>query len=165
MAENVATATLTRPDSPTDAVVTPIPGQPAEQLQVEEAAEEHVEYPTGPQLMLNFGAIMMVCFLHGLDLTIVAPTLPSITNEFKSVSDIGWYSAIYGVVLSSTNFFFGKMYTLFDLKKVYIASVAIFGLGSVLCTFAPSSHMFILGRAVAGQSCFYPTLSSGPAHH
>ena len=96
--------------------------------------------------------MVLVCFLHGLDLTIVAPTVPSITNEFKTVSDIGWYSAVYGMVLSATNFFFGKMYTLFDLKWVYIACVTIFELGSILCTFAPTSNVFILGRAVAGMS-------------
>ena len=133
-----------------DSIVSITPGQPTEQLQVEEPREDEVQYPTGPQLWLNIGAMMLVSFLHGLDMTIVAPTVPSLTNEFKTVADIGWYSAVYGIVMSATNFFFGKMYTLFPLKKVYIASVATFEIGSALCTFAPTSTSFILGRAIAG---------------
>ena len=127
------------------------PGQPTEQLRLEEPAEDDIEYPKGPQLWLNMVSVLLVCFLHGLDLTIVAVTIPSLTNEFKTLDDIGWYSAVYGVIFSSTNFFFGKMYTLFDLRTMYIVSVVIFELGSVLCTFAPSSKVFILGRAVAGM--------------
>jgi MFS family permease len=37
------------------------------------------------------------------------------------------------------------------MKWVYTVSVGIFTLGSVLCTFAPTSTAFILGRAVAGM--------------
>jgi hypothetical protein len=151
MADDATETAVRRGNSRAGSMISVSPGQPTEQLQVQEAGEEQVQYPTGPQLWLNAGAMMLVCFLHGLDLTIVAPTVPSLTNEFKTVADIGWYSAVYGLVLSATNFFFGKMYTQFDLKKVYIASVATFELGSVMCTFAPSSTAFIMGRAVAGM--------------
>lgn len=131
----------------------PVPGRPREQLQVEDRVdEEEIQYPTGAQLWLNMSAVMMVCFLHGLDLTIIAVAVPSLTDQFKTVADIGWYSAVYGLVMSSTCFFFGKLYTLFDLKRTYMASVAIFELGSLLCTFAPSSKVFIMGRALAGMS-------------
>ena len=158
MSNNAAPAApLGRFESRAGSIVSITPGQPTEQLEVEERPEGEVEYPSGPQVWLNVAAMVLVCFLHGLDLTIVAPTVPSITNEFKTVSDIGWYSAVYGMVMSATNFFFGKMYTLFDLKWVYIASVTMFELGSVLCTFAPTSNVFILGRAVAGMS---PSLSN-----
>ncbi|ETI20540.1 hypothetical protein G647_08577 [Cladophialophora carrionii CBS 160.54] len=150
MADIATDTAVRRNESRAGSTTSVVAGQPTEQLQVEEANDEQVQYPTGPQLWLNAGAMMLVCFLHGLDLTIVAPTVPSLTNEFKTVADIGWYSAVYGLVLSATNFFFGKLYTLFDLKKVYVASVATFELGSVMCTFAPSSIVFILGRAVAG---------------
>lgn len=30
---------------------------------------------------------------HHQDLTIVAVTVPSLTDQFKTVNDIGWYSA------------------------------------------------------------------------
>lgn len=127
----------------------PVAGKPSEQLQVEEP-EDNIQYPSGPQVWLNLVALLLVCFLHGLDLTIVAVAIPSLTNEFKTIADIGWYSAVYGLIFSATNFFFGKLYTMFELKRLLIISVLIFELGSVICTFAQSSKMFILGRAIAG---------------
>jgi len=45
---------------------------------------------------------------------------------------------------------FGKMYTLFSIKKVFIASVVIFETGSVLCATAASSKMLVFGRVVTG---------------
>jgi hypothetical protein len=79
-------------------------GHPTEQLEVEEpAAEPEVEYPTGAQLWLNVASIMLFSFIRGLDLLIVAPTVPSLTNHFKTVSDIGWYSSVYGLVNAATN--------------------------------------------------------------
>lgn len=149
-ATEISIATALRSEPPRQDL---IPGRPQEQLQVEDTvAAEEIQYPTGAQLWLNMIATMMVCFLHGLDLTIVAVAVPSLTDQFGTVADIGWYSAVYGLVLSSTTFFFAKLYTVSDLKRTYIASVAVFEFGSVLCTFAPSSKVFIMGRALAGMS-------------
>ena len=48
---------------------------------------------------------------------------------------------------------FGRMYTFFDTKIIFLVSVAIFELGSLLCGIAPSSTALIVGRAVAGLGC------------
>ena len=146
---NASQASDPQNEPSTDSTLTP--GHPNEELQVEEPNEDGIKYPTGPQLWLNMVSLLLVSFCHGLDLTIVAVAVPSLTNEFKTLADIGWYSAGYGLVFSSTNFFFGKMYTLFSLKAMYMVSVVIFEFGSVLCTFAPTSKAFILGRAIAGM--------------
>lgn len=45
---------------------------------------------------------------------------------------------------------FGSIYALFDTKKIYITSVAIFTAGSALCGAAPNLNAFIVGRAIAG---------------
>ena len=45
---------------------------------------------------------------------------------------------------------FGKLYTLFPVKMLMLASLATFALSSLLCALAPNSPMFIVGRAVAG---------------
>jgi len=51
---------------------------------------------------------------------------------------------------SAIIFFFGKFYTLFNVKRTYLASIMIFLVGSTVCTFAPTSKAFIIGRAIAG---------------
>ena len=70
-------------------------GRPQEPLEVEEAtaSDDHVVYPTGPKLWLTMASVCLAYFLTGLDLTIVAVAVPSLTDQFKTVSDIGWYNA------------------------------------------------------------------------
>lgn len=45
---------------------------------------------------------------------------------------------------------FGKLYTLFPAKILILASLATFIAGTLLCALAPSSPVFILGRAITG---------------
>ena len=45
---------------------------------------------------------------------------------------------------------YGKIYTLFSSKLVFLAALLIFEIGSVVCATAPNSHVLILGRALAG---------------
>ncbi|TGO46727.1 hypothetical protein BCON_0310g00050 [Botryotinia convoluta] len=45
---------------------------------------------------------------------------------------------------------FGKIYTLFSSKFVFLASLLTFEIGSVVCATSQISHVFILGRALAG---------------
>lgn len=52
------------------------------------------------------------------------------------------------------------IYKLFNVKLAYLAAVFIFEVGSLLCAVAPSSTVFIVGRAIAGVS--QPPLSFLP---
>lgn len=66
-----------------------------DQLEIEESgtSDESINYPTGPKLWLTMISLCTAIFLNGLDLTIVAVAVPSLTDDFKTISDIGWYSA------------------------------------------------------------------------
>jgi MFS family permease len=44
----------------------------------------------------------------------------------------------------------GKLYTHFRTKYIFLAFLFLFELGSLICALAPSSVVFIIGRAVAG---------------
>lgn len=52
--------------------------------------------------------------------------------------------------MCSFQIFWGRLYTFYDLKTTYIAAIAIFEVGSLLCAVAPTSAAFIVGRAFAG---------------
>ncbi|EHL03825.1 putative Uncharacterized MFS-type transporter [Glarea lozoyensis 74030] len=43
-----------------------------------------------------------------------------------------------------------RLYSIFPLKIVYLAAIALFELGSLVCGVAPSSVALIIGRAIAG---------------
>ena len=45
---------------------------------------------------------------------------------------------------------FGKFYTFFSIKWVFLIAIAIFELGSLICGVAPTSVALIVGRAIAG---------------
>jgi MFS family permease len=45
---------------------------------------------------------------------------------------------------------FGKFYTFFSIKTIYLISIFIFEVGSALCGAAPTSIALIVGRAIAG---------------
>lgn len=45
---------------------------------------------------------------------------------------------------------FGKLYSFFPIKGIFLFSVVLFEVGSAICGAAPTSAVFILGRAVAG---------------
>lgn len=46
--------------------------------------------------------------------------------------------------------FFGKLYVHLSIKWVFLTSLLIFEVGSIICAAAPNSIALIVGRAVAG---------------
>ncbi|KAJ5933724.1 hypothetical protein N7454_006053 [Penicillium verhagenii] len=117
-----------------------------EQLEIEDTPV----YPTGLKRGLVIFSILLSAIFVGLDMTIVAVAVPSLSNHFKQLNDIGWYSASYQLIGSCFIFFYARLYTVFPMKTVFLVSIFLFELGSLLCTIAPTSATFILGRATAG---------------
>ena len=52
--------------------------------------QDEAEYPSGARLIFVLSAAALSVFLVALDTTIVSTAIPQITDEFKSVNDIGW---------------------------------------------------------------------------
>lgn len=84
------------------------------------------------------------------DNSIIATAIPRITEEFKSLEDVGWYGSAYMLTGASLQLFFGKLYTFWSIKWIFLGVLAIFEVGSVICAVAQDSVTLILGRAVAG---------------
>jgi MFS family permease len=63
---------------------------------------------------------------------------------------VGWYASAYLLTTCSTQLLFGKLYTHFNIKVVYLSAIALFELGSLICGAAPTSNALIVGRAIAG---------------
>ncbi|KAL2178809.1 major facilitator superfamily domain-containing protein, partial [Thermothelomyces heterothallicus CBS 202.75] len=70
--------------------------------------------------------------------------------EFRSTPDIGWYGSAYLLTACAFQPMFGRVFTLFSVKKAYLTAMFLFELGSLLCGVAPSSIVLIVGRAIAG---------------
>ncbi|KAK8125837.1 uncharacterized protein PG998_001596 [Apiospora kogelbergensis] len=81
---------------------------------------------------------------------IIATAIPKITDEFRSLPDVGWYGSAYLLTAAALQLLFGKLYTFFSIKWVYLGAVVTFELGSLVCGVAQNSVTLIIGRAVAG---------------
>ncbi|ENH75389.1 Putative HC-toxin efflux carrier TOXA [Fusarium oxysporum f. sp. cubense race 1] len=120
-----------------------------------EPSQEEDNYLHGLPLVLMSLSLMVGVLMIALDNSIIATAIPKITSKFDSLGDVGnlstaWYASAYLLTQMSFQPTFGKIYTFFNLKWVYLISSIIFEAGSILCAAAPSSAAFIIGRAIAG---------------
>lgn len=121
-----------------------------EPLNIEHTPDIEPNYPTGSSFWLTIIVLCVVLIMGGLDANIVATAVPSITNHFHTVADVGWYASAFRLCTCAFQFGFAKLYKFFSIKIVFLISNAIFLVGSLLCATAASSPMFIVGRAVTG---------------
>ncbi|KAK3327477.1 putative MFS aflatoxin efflux pump [Cercophora scortea] len=113
-------------------------------------ATEDIVYPSGVRLALLMVSVFSSMFLVALDRLIISTAIPQITDEFHSVTDIGWYGSAYLLTNCAFQLMYGKLYTFFSIKVVFLGAILLFEVGSALCGAAPNSVAFIVGRAIAG---------------
>jgi EmrB/QacA subfamily drug resistance transporter len=108
------------------------------------------EYPSGAKTAVIMVSLYISIFLVALDRTIIGPAIPAITNEFNSIGDIGWYGSSYMLTSAGFILLYGRIYTFFPTKAVFLSGIFLFEAGSAVCGAAQTSTMLIIGRAVAG---------------
>lgn len=105
---------------------------------------------TGWRLAAIVTALCLSVFCMALDNTIIATAIPKITDAFNALDDVAWYISAYLLTTCAFQLFFGRLYTFFNVKLVFLIAVGLFELGSLLCGAAPNSTALIIGRAIAG---------------
>jgi MFS family permease len=105
---------------------------------------------SGWKLFTILTCLCMCEFLVALDATILATAIPVISHEFQALEDIGWYVSAYFLTNCAFQLVYGKFYSMFAVKPIYMTAVGIFELGSLICAVARDTEVFIFGRAVAG---------------
>lgn len=63
---------------------------------------------------------------------------------------MGWYGSSFLFTNCTVQLFFGKLYTFYSAKWVFLSGLGIFEIGSLVCAIAPNSVSLIIGRAIAG---------------
>lgn len=116
----------------------------------EVAAQDDSQYPGTFSLIVIVIALILSIFLVALDMTIVATAIPKITDEFKSLDQVGWYGSAFFLTIASFQSTWGKGYKYFPLKWTFLLSIFIFEIGSLICAVAKNSTTLIVGRAIAG---------------
>ena len=95
-------------------------------------------------------ALYVSTFIYGLDTTIAADVQGSVIEAFGHAEQLAWVGAGFPLGCVSVVLLGGVLYTSFNLKWVYIASLVLFELGSALCGAAPNMAALIVGRVIAG---------------
>ncbi|KAF7933517.1 uncharacterized protein EAE98_003226 [Botrytis deweyae] len=109
-----------------------------------------IVYLTGWRYAAVGIAIVLSMFLASLDLTIIATAIPHITDEFHSLNDVGWYASALFLTVAAAQSLWGKAFKYFPIKTVYLISIAVFEVGSLICGVARNSTTLIVGRAITG---------------
>ena len=105
---------------------------------------------TGFKLAITIIGLCLSVFCVALDTTIIATAIPRITDQFHALQDVGWYGSAYLLTTCAFQLFFGKLYSLFSVKYVFLGALFVFELGSLISAVPPNSVALIVGRAIAG---------------
>lgn len=89
-------------------------------------------------------------FIYGLDTTIAADVQGSVVEAFGHVEQLAWIGAGFPLGSVSVILLSGVVYTTFNMKWAFVASLVVFEIGSAICGAAPSMSALIVGRVIAG---------------
>ncbi|WP_203835531.1 DHA2 family efflux MFS transporter permease subunit [Winogradskya humida] len=113
--------------------------------------------------MLILAICCMSLFIVGLDITIVNIALPSLRVDLhSSVSGLQWVIDAYSLVLASLLVLSGSTADRVGRRRVFQIGLALFTLGSLACSLAPSLGWLIAFRALqaVGGSMLNPVAMS-----
>jgi EmrB/QacA subfamily drug resistance transporter len=122
-----------------------------------------VSEPSRARRRLILAICCMSLLIVGLDNTIVNVALPSIGRELHAaVTGLQWTVDAYTVVLASLLMLSGSMADRFGRRLVFQIGLALFALGSALCSAAPTLGWLIVFRMVqaVGGSMLNPVAMS-----
>ncbi|MCM2388530.1 MFS transporter [Streptomyces albipurpureus] len=118
---------------------------------------------TSRRRLLVLGICCMSLLIVSLDNTILNVALPSMGRELDaSVSGLQWTIDAYTLVLASLLMLAGSTADRIGRRKVFMAGLVLFTLGSLLCSLAPSLELLVVFRMVqaVGGSMLNPVAMS-----
>ena len=87
-------------------------------------------------------------FIVGMDVTIINVALPAIGRDFHApVSGLQWTVDAYLLVIASLLMLSGSTADRVGRRRVFQIGLAVFTLGSLACSLAPSLGALKIGRA------------------
>ena len=121
-----------------------------------------MKQPSGqPKAWSAFGVLAIAIFLAVLDLFIVNIAFPDIRRSFPSSSlpSLSWILSAYAIVFAAVLVPAGKLADIVGRKRVFLAGLLVFLVGSALSAAAPSVDFLIGARVLqaVGGAALTPT--------
>src|SRR5215469_11995963 len=98
----------------------------------------------------TLAAVSMVAMLSALDQTVVSTALPHILASLPGAALLGWIFTAYFVGATATVAVVGKLADLFGRRAVFLTSIVLFSVASLLCGVATSLPELVAFRGLQG---------------
>ncbi|KAJ3103618.1 hypothetical protein HDU97_009957 [Phlyctochytrium planicorne] len=105
---------------------------------------------TPTRFYLVFLSINLILFLSHLDTSIVSTALKAIVTDLGEAPMIPWIGSSYLLTCTASAVLYGSLSEVFGRKSVMLFAIAVFSIGSVICSYARSMQILIVGRAISG---------------
>jgi EmrB/QacA subfamily drug resistance transporter len=102
------------------------------------------------RLGVILSALMLAMVLASLDQTIVSTALPTIVGDLGGLNHLSWVVTAYLLASTVSTPLYGKLGDQFGRKRLFLAAIVIFLIGSTLCGAAQSLNQLIAFRALQG---------------
>ncbi|MET9377590.1 MDR family MFS transporter [Streptomyces sp. NPDC002992] len=109
---------------------------------------ERAEKPRSVRVVLL--ALMIAMLLAMLDNMIIGTAMPTIVGELGGLEHLSWVVTAYTLATAASTPIWGKLGDMFGRKGVFLTSIVIFLIGSVLSGMAQDMGQLIGFRAVQG---------------
>ena len=103
-----------------------------------------------PEQFVIAAGVMSALAVAALDGTVVSTAMPTIIGNLGGLSEYGWVFAAYLLASTVTVPLYSRMADMYGRKPIFMAGVALFVGGSMLCGFANSMALLILFRTIQG---------------
>jgi EmrB/QacA subfamily drug resistance transporter len=102
------------------------------------------------RLGVILSALMLAMVLASLDQTIVSTALPTIVGDLGGLNHLSWVVTAYLLASTVSTPLYGKLGDQFGRKRLFLAEIVIFLVGSALCGAAHTLNQLIAFRALQG---------------
>jgi DHA2 family metal-tetracycline-proton antiporter-like MFS transporter len=107
------------------------------------------EHPASTHLFLT--VVALAVFTTVLTATMINVLIPLMRAEFgASAAQVGWVITGYALAYAIGVPLYGRISDLFGVRRVFALGLLGFALGGLICAFAPSLVVLVLGRLVQG---------------
>src|SRR5258705_9944745 len=117
---------------------------------VESSADAVTPESRSQRLHVLTGALMLSLFLSATETTFVTTAMPTIVAELGGLATFSWVFSGFMLSFTASIAVFGKLSDLFGRRRIYVAAMAIFLAGSLLCGTARGMTELIVYRILQG---------------
>lgn len=110
-----------------------------------------VDHVSTTRRSIAFFVLLLCCFAAIVDLTVTNLALPAIATDLHvGVGALQWVVDAYNIAIAGLLLLGGGLADRFGRKRIFLLGFAIFGVGCLVASFAPTVGVLVAARAVMG---------------